>query len=93
MASTWIALRHPVRGKFNRVLLLHDELHFASRADFGMGFHFNKPPNVCRKVPKGQWKLASYEVAGNRHKNKSRPARDDGKHHHKYFSSYSTPCF
>jgi len=30
---------HPVRGKFNRVFWLDDELHLARRADFGMGFH------------------------------------------------------
>jgi hypothetical protein len=28
------------------VLLLHDELHLARRADFGMGFHFNNSPQL-----------------------------------------------
>ena len=50
MTSTLFAQLRPARGKFNRVLMLHDELHFARRADFGMGFHslINRTKNsIC----------------------------------------------
>ena len=45
---------HPARGEINDMLLRDEELHLASRADFGTGFHFcsilvNEPSSPTRR--------------------------------------------
>ena len=91
----------PLRG-LKTPQLLHLELFHRLDAAAANGrmlcvcadVRFPMPAAFALLVPQGQLEISQLRSgwAGAQTK-QFRPARDDGKRHHKYFSSYSTRCF